>query len=1310
MEKNIAVVMSAVMATSTVTSIASSYVGAEDVQGKNDNALYPKSQFVVTLEEFKKVANNFNGENVVKDVNLRYMINSRYKNGSTEEQLRNNNVTKEMMENLVMLSPEQCMAHDPNEEGHLIKSLEGLEHAKNLTWLSLVNQKPESLDPIKNCTKINHLDIRNNAMYKDISALSNLKELVELDMHGVNVGNIEPLRECKKLKKLVAYGCGIKDLSPLKDLVDLEYLSLERNDFTDIKDLSNLTKLTYLDISKNNKMNYLTGKKTPTVKSINALENMKNLEFLSFTNNDIDNISVLRGMTKLKKLYANNNNIVDWKPIENLSLEVIYKDGNAASSEESKPSDAPSKEKSSYEVYEVINPKSMHADSRESGEKKLPTSVTIKVKTHDQNFKHKPGVYNNGTLRYIVKDTDGQLVNEPLKFSAFTTDDKHSKVEDSKAFGHYDIFAKDGYLDIVGRDIADFTNMKLELMGNSKYELVGTYYFQEGPCINGYFIKNVETNGDFINLREIKPVNKTTYDIPAEKDKLFVITVSKKQEPVTLPKPADTEKNEEQVVDVKPSVKKTSNRSKQVINYMVVDESGKLVKAPIKFLTKSSTNNPDVIAPTSKDGLVSFEMDGTDRKISIQIDDANYELVGDYSYEEEYPLKTGVSFAKSINKDGKNVKPGNLEGDTFKVEDKDLDVLKLVLRKKGSEPAPSLPSGEGEPAGTIEEKKEETTKTDEYVKANEVNFVVKDEHDNIVTKQLNFQFKDINDNNNPKISSQNGYVNFKAISYLDCEYDLSMEDDEYTLDGMYKVSESSSKKFGFVDRNNNRITIAYLKVGDNGKLIIPEDKKDVLVIRVKSKSNASIAVDSGSLSLSPLSMVASPVLDGLNKKQAANNAVAPVEGKTLENIPVKWKLNADRSDVKIGKLVYDGVLTLPDGVQNPHGISASITMNVPVKTEKEKSKDGSGVSVNPNGKTDKTKNNKDNSTILDNKDDKKNSSSLHKSKKTGEISSKVDNGGSSSASNNTRRSYISGNSGSPSTDNKEKHSVSTRVIVGHDRVRTSVELSRANYSTADSVILVNGYNYPDALVSSALSSQLKAPILLTNGKAIGRDVMDEITRLGAKNVIIVGGSGSMSNELEKSIDSKYNTERIAGSNRYETANKVFDKLSSSGNMGSTGIITSGENYPDALSAGTIAAANSNPILLVRKDSMSGSTRSRIDSSTLKNLVVVGGQSSVSSKIEESIAKKSIRLSGRDRYETSMKIAEYQYKRPSVVLVASGENYADALSAGGVLGKLKSPLVLTRKTKTPSYVKDYLKPVSNLMIVGGSQSVMTKQFD
>jgi len=72
-------------------------------------------------------------------------------------------------------------------------------------------------------------------------------------------------------------------------------------------------------------------------------------------------------------------------------------------------------------------------------------------------------------------------------------------------------------------------------------------------------------------------------------------------------------------------------------------------------------------------------------------------------------------------------------------------------------------------------------------------------------------------------------------------------------------------------------------------------------------------------------------------------------------------------------------------------------------------------------------------------------------------------------------------------------------IIGVDRYETSALLSKANYEDSPYAIIASGESYIDALTSSPLAFNKKAPILLTNKNKLNEFTKKLIDKYGINN-------------------------------------------------------------------------------------------------------------------------------------------------------------------------------------------------------------------
>ena len=162
----------------------------------------------------------------------------------------------------------------------------------------------------------------------------------------------------------------------------------------------------------------------------------------------------------------------------------------------------------------------------------------------------------------------------------------------------------------------------------------------------------------------------------------------------------------------------------------------------------------------------------------------------------------------------------------------------------------------------------------------------------------------------------------------------------------------------------------------------------------------------------------------------------------------------------------------------------------------------------------------------------------------------------------------------------------------------------------------------------------------------------------------------------KPIKPTYDHTRIVGSDRYETAGKIADKL---GSYDTAVLVNATSTMSDGLSAAGLAGKEDAAILLVKKDFIHKATMNRL--SKVKKVYIIGGENAISQKVVNQLKKNNVkvnieRLGGKTRVETSELVAKEigNYKKAFVVNGFKGE--ADAMSASSVAAREEAPILLT----------------------------------
>ena len=182
--------------------------------------------------------------------------------------------------------------------------------------------------------------------------------------------------------------------------------------------------------------------------------------------------------------------------------------------------------------------------------------------------------------------------------------------------------------------------------------------------------------------------------------------------------------------------------------------------------------------------------------------------------------------------------------------------------------------------------------------------------------------------------------------------------------------------------------------------------------------------------------------------------------------------------------------------------------------------------------------------------------------------------------------------------------------------------------------------------------------------------------------------------------------RLYGPERYSTAASAAEELKKILGVEKFQniIVACGTNFPDALSGTYLAAVKQAPILLV-KGSFVGAVNDYIRENLAPGgtVYLLGDNGVVPDSVGRGISGIRIkRLGGNTRYDTNLLILQEAGIAGKDIIVCTGTNFADSLSASAV----GLPILLV-KDGLYANQKEFLKSVSgNFIIVGGTNAVNT----
>ncbi|WP_053942928.1 cell wall-binding repeat-containing protein [Kallipyga gabonensis] len=187
---------------------------------------------------------------------------------------------------------------------------------------------------------------------------------------------------------------------------------------------------------------------------------------------------------------------------------------------------------------------------------------------------------------------------------------------------------------------------------------------------------------------------------------------------------------------------------------------------------------------------------------------------------------------------------------------------------------------------------------------------------------------------------------------------------------------------------------------------------------------------------------------------------------------------------------------------------------------------------------------------------------------------------------------------------------------GQNRFDTSVAIAKELRKQGGQFVqafVTTGTNFADALAVSPLAAQSYLPILLVTRDSLPPEVKEGMEALQISQTVIVGGDAAVSDRVARALPGA--KQRLSGSNRYETAAVVASNFPDA----QRAYLTVGDNFPDALAAGPLAARYGAPILLTGKNALPGPTASVLQRTSASNQVfLVGGDAVISEAVASQV--------------------------------------------------------------------------------------------
>lgn len=176
---------------------------------------------------------------------------------------------------------------------------------------------------------------------------------------------------------------------------------------------------------------------------------------------------------------------------------------------------------------------------------------------------------------------------------------------------------------------------------------------------------------------------------------------------------------------------------------------------------------------------------------------------------------------------------------------------------------------------------------------------------------------------------------------------------------------------------------------------------------------------------------------------------------------------------------------------------------------------------------------------------------------------------------------------------------------GGDRYTVSRAVATRAFSSAKTVYIADGRNYPDAIAAGAAAARVGGPVVLVNGGASTADsaTIALLKQLGTTEVRVAGGPTVVSDGILNSLRTATGkATRYFGGDRYQTA-AALGKSVAGGSANA--YLVNGLNFPDGISAVPLAAKSGAPVYLSRVDCVPPSVITELQRLGATKITLVG---------------------------------------------------------------------------------------------------------
>ena len=281
--------------------------------------------------------------------------------------------------------------------------------------------------------------------------------------------------------------------------------------------------------------------------------------------------------------------------------------------------------------------------------------------------------------------------------------------------------------------------------------------------------------------------------------------------------------------------------------------------------------------------------------------------------------------------------------------------------------------------------------------------------------------------------------------------------------------------------------------------------------------------------------------------------------------------------------------------------------------------------------------------------------------------------------------------------------ISVIRISGGDRYGNALVASRGAFTKGSvrTVVISTGENWRDPIAAAGLAGCYRSPVLLTKRTALPSGVVTELRRLGARNVVIVGGTNVVSDAVARRLKAyRFSVSRVGGPNNYLTAQNVALRIEALRGRGkvSQAFVARSTMDADGWDVSSVAWARKMPILWTSSTSLASPAAYALRRLDVDEAIIIGPTSAVSTGVATSIDRvpsvdKVRRWGGPTVAGTAVSVADELAARGwaswSTVAFMPSSAWSEGLAAGPAIGKRGGVLLYSTSSGIPDATRDAL---------------------